>query len=202
MKFEELTNIWHSTDMALDQSIKINRDLVKSLGLSKVKSKLSGIKWTSIFEIVVGIWFADLLAGFLRANLNDPWFAIPALSLLVITGFSLAIDILKLVRLLSIDPGESVVHAQKRLASLKKLEILDTYSLLVIIPLFSAPFLIVAAKGLIGLNLYDFGTQWIVSYVAGSAVVAVIIVFFLARYPNKELTEAIAFLNELKEGEK
>jgi hypothetical protein len=101
--------------------------------------------------------------------------------------------------LFTINAKASVAEAQRKLSTLKKLEAYDTYSLLVIIPLFSAPFLIVVAKAAAEVSLYEFGSQWIYSYVAGSAVVAGIVVFFLRMCPNKGLQESIDFLKELKE---
>jgi uncharacterized membrane protein YdjX (TVP38/TMEM64 family) len=115
--------------------------------------------------------------------------------------FSLVIEIYKLKLYYSIDASSSVIEAQKKLTKLKKLEIQDIQSLYIIIPLFSAPFLIVTAKAFLNLSLYSFGTNWLIYYTLGSFVVALIIVFFLKRYPDKNLMDSIAFLDELKENE-
>ncbi|MEQ9376077.1 MAG: hypothetical protein RIG68_12910 [Imperialibacter sp.] len=199
MEFEQLTNIWNNANPTLDQTVKINKELVKTISFSKVKSSLSEIKWTSIVQIVVGIWFLDFLSGFAFRHHAEPLFLIPATMLIVITLYSLIFDIGQLVMLFTINAKASVAEAQRKLSTLKKLEAYDAYSLLVIIPLFSAPFLIVVAKAAAEVSLYEFGSQWIYSYVAGSAVVAGIVVFFLRMLPNKGLQESIDFLKELKE---
>jgi len=199
MEFEQLTSIWNNANPTLDQTVKINKELVKTISFSKVKSSLSEIKWTSIVQIVVGIWFLDFLLGFAFRHHAEPMFLIPAIMLIVITVYSLIFDIGQLVMLFTINAKASVAEAQRKLSSLKKLEAYDTYSLLVIIPLFSAPFLIVAAKAGLAINLYDLAGQWLISYVAGSALVAGIVVFFLRMFPNKGLQESIDFLKELKE---
>ncbi|WOK04727.1 hypothetical protein [Imperialibacter roseus] len=199
MEFEQLTSIWNNANPTLDQTVKINKELVKTISFSKVKSSLSEIKWTSIFQIVVGIWFLDFLLGFAFRHHADHLFLIPSIMLIVITLYSLIFDIGQLVMLFKINAKASVAEAQRKLSLLKKLEAYDAYSLLVIIPLFSAPFLIVVAKAAAEVSLYEFGNQWIYSYVAGSAVVAGIVVFFLRMFPNKGLQESIDFLKELKE---
>ena len=201
MKLEELSGIWNSTDMELEKSIKINKQLVKELGLAKVKSRLYEIKWTSIIEIGVNAIFLSFLTGFIFDHFSDFKFSIPAFILLVVTVVSLIIEIYKLTLFYTLDAKSAVIEAQKKLTRLKKLEILDIYSLYIIIPLFSAPFLIVSAKAFLHLSLYAFDMTWLIYYTIGSVVVAVIIIFFLKRYPDKNLSASIAFLHELKENE-
>jgi len=201
MEFEQLTSIWNNANPTLDQTVKINKELVKTISFSKVKSRLVDIKWTSIFQIVVGIWFLDFLLGFALGHSGEMKFFLPALTLIVLSIYSLAIDIAQLVMVLTIHSKASVAEAQKKLSALKKLEAYDVYSLLVIIPLFSLPFMIVLGKGVADFDLYNFDLSWMISYTAGSIVIAAIVVFFLRKFPNKGLRESIAFLEELKETE-
>jgi hypothetical protein len=199
MEFEQLTNIWNNANPTLDQTVKINKELVKTISFSKVKSRLGDIKWTSIFQIVVGVWFLDFLLGFAFGHYGEMKFFVPALTLIVLSIYSLAIDITQLVMVLTINSKASVAEAQRKLSTLKKLEAYDTYSLLVIIPLFSLPFMIVLGKGVADIDLYNFNLNWMISYTAGSVVVAIIVVFLLRMFPNKGLKESMAFLEELKE---
>ncbi len=199
MKFEELSAIWNSTDIALDKSIQINKDLVKKIGISKVKSRLVEIEFTAIFELVVNIFFTIFLAKFIFQNLVDFKFFFPASILLLIALFSLIIEVYKLVLVDSLDSKSSVTEARKKLMRIKKLEVIDIYSLYIIIPLFSAPFAIVISKAFLHLNLYAFNLSWLIYFSAGSIVVAIILIFFLRKYPGKNLAASIAFLNELKE---
>ncbi len=201
MKFKELTDIWNSTDMELEQSVQINKELVKQIVLSKVKSRLYEIKWTGIFEIAVGILFFNFLVSFIVAHFADFRFYIPALILLIITVFSLIFEIYRMRLFYTIDSKTAVIEAQKRLAQLKKLEIRDLHSLIIIIPLFSSPFLIVAAKAFLNMDLYAFNTNWLIQLSAGSILVAAVLIFILKKIPNKKLQESINFLNELKEND-
>ena len=202
MSFEELSGIWNSQNIELEKSLQINRQLVKSVGFAKVKSGLREIQWRAIIGIpavIVWMWF---LGGFILENFFELKFLLPALLLLALSIFSLALEVYRLVLFYTIDSKSSVVEAQKKLVRLKKLEILDIYSLLVIIPLFSAPFLIVFAKAVPNLNVYALDLTWLISYTAGSVLIAAVIVFILKKFPNKNLTESISFLEELKEHEK
>ena len=201
MKFEELTTIWNSADTTLEHTVQINKQLVKDLGLTQVKSKLTEFKWTILFQILVEIIFLNFLIGFIVQNFTAYQFAIPASILLVITSFSLAFEIYQLWLSSTIDSNLTVVEAQKKLVGLQRMEILDMNSLYIIIPLFSAPFMIVAAKAFLNMNLYELGNNWLMYHSAGSVVIAIIIVFFLKMFPNKELIESVSFLNELKENE-
>ncbi len=199
MKFEELSGIWNSADLALDKSIQINKELVKNIGISKVRSGLYAIKLTAVIGIIAGIFFSIFLSGFFFNHVLDFKFSFPAFILLVIILFSLIIEMYKLILIYTLDSKSPVTEARKKLMRLKKLEILDTYSLCIIIPLFSAPFMIVIAKAFLHLNLYAFNTNWLIYFTAGSIVIALILVFFLRKYPGKNLAKSIAFLNELKE---
>ncbi len=201
MKFEELSGIWNSADIALDKSIKINKELVKNIGITKVRSGLYEIKLTAVVGIVVGIIFSNFLFGFIYDNFFEFKFLLPALILLLITMFSLIIEVYKLTLIYTLDSKSPVAEAQKKLIRLKKLEILDTYSLYIIIPVYSAPFIIVIAKAFLHLNLYTFSLNWVIYLTAGSLVIAVILIFFLRKNLGKNLSKSIAFLNELKEDE-
>lgn len=199
MKFEELASIWNSNDTALENSVKINRELVKEVGFSKVKSNLYEIKWTSIFGVVVGVLFFNFLLGFMVEHFSSPEFFFPALILWGITVFGLILAIYRLNLLYTLDARARVMEARKKLMRLQQLEIMDIYSLYVIIPLFSAPFMIVMAKAFLDLSLYTFDLTWLIQFTLGSVVVAVILVFFLRKYPSKNLRASIEFLDELKE---
>lgn len=201
MKFEELSTIWNSVDFELDNTIQINKQLVKDLGLTQVKSKLTGLKWTILFQIIAETIFLNFLIGFIVQNYAAHQFSIPASILLVTTIFSLAFEIYQLWLSSTIDSNLTVVEAQKKLARLQMMEILDMNSLYIIIPLFSAPFMIVASKAFLNMNLYELGANWWIYFTIGSVVVAALIVFFLKMFPNKELIESVSFLNELKENE-
>ena len=199
MKFEELSSIWNSVDFELDNTVQVNKQLVKDLGLAKVKSSLSELKLSVIFQIVVGFMFINFIMDFFVQNLTHFQFSGPAFFLLAFTAAGLTVSIYQLWLSLSINAELSVVEAQKKLMRLQTIEVLDIYSLLIIIPLFYAPFMIVGAKAFFNFNLYELSSNWFIYQTIGSIVIAVIVVFALRKFPNKKLKESIDFLNELNE---
>ena len=201
MKFEELSNIWNSADLELEKTVTINKKLVMKVGLNKIKSRLFEIKWKAVIAIPINALFVIFLVDFISKNFSDIWHLASGLILLAITILSLIFEIHRLNLYYTLDSKAAVLAAQKILAQLKKLEILDIYSLFIIIPLFSAPFLMVFTKAFLNLDLIAVNSTWLMYQTFGSIVVAAIIIFVLRKYPNKKLTESITFLNELKENE-
>ncbi len=200
MQFEELSEIWNSTDIELERSVQINKELVKQLGFTKVKSHLFEIKGSAIFEIIVEAIFSIFLVSFVVDYISDPQFLLPAVVLLIFSLFSLIIEIFKLKLFLTIDSSATVFGAQKKLSKLKYLEFLDIYSLYIIVPLYLVPFLIVIAKAFLNLDLYDLGIMdWLNYSIFGGLMIAAILVYALRKFRNRKLEESIAFLNELKE---
>lgn len=200
MQFEELSGIWNSTDIELEKSVRINKELVKQLGFSKVKSHLYEIKWTAFLEIFVEAIFSVFLIGFVINHISDFRFLFPAVVLLVFSSFSLIIEIYKLKLFLTIDSKSSVMEAQRKVSRLRYLENFDIYSLYVLIPFYSVPFSIVIAKAFLNLSLYEYGIMdWFIYSVIAGLVIAAIIVYSLRKLRSKKLDESIAFLNELKE---
>ena len=198
MKFEELSTLWNTADSELGNTIEVNKQLIKNLGLSKVKSSLSELKWSVIIQIIIGFMFINFIMGFIFQNFTDFQFSGPAFFLLAFTAAGLVVSIYQLWLSLSINTDLSVVEAQKKLMRLQKIEVLDIYSLLIIIPLFYAPFMIVGAKAFLNISLYELSSSWFVYQTIGSIVIAAIVVFVLRKFPNKKLNESIDFLNELK----
>lgn len=75
---------------------------------------------------------------------------------------------------------------------------MGTRALLVVIPLFATPFLIVFAHAFLGIDLYQWQDH-LLRFTLGSAGVAVILVFILQRFPNKDLKQSLEFIRELRE---
>jgi len=199
MNFEEIGSIWNNSDQQIDNKISINKKILKELALNKVKSGLYEIRWTSYISIFSWAIFLLFLASFIKDNFSEYQFSFPAFLLVIIGLLALIFDIYKLKMIFSIDADAPVVEAQQKLARLKYAEIFDTYSLYVLIPLLSAPFLIVLAKAFVGFNIYSLGSTWMILQIVGSIVIAIVIVFILRRYPNRNLKASIDFLNEIKE---
>jgi glucan phosphoethanolaminetransferase (alkaline phosphatase superfamily) len=200
MDFQELSTLWNSNDQELDRQIEIRQRLVKEVGIYKVRTYLSEIKWTAYFELAISLIFLPFIGRYLADTFSETKFFLPGLLLFAFLIFSVGISSYQLTLYYGIRAGYSVVQTQLKVARLKYMELLDINLLLIIIPLFFAPFMIVMAKALANYDLYRH-SQWLISSTLGSVVVALVVVFFLRKFPNERLQEAQDFLNDLKEEE-
>ena len=92
-------------------------------------------------------------------------------------------------------------QTQEIVERVKYYQVLNTKMLYVLIPLFSAPFLIVLVKAILDFDIYVLG-NWLIYYMVGSIMVALVVVFFLRKFPDKNLEKVLAFLSEIRNFEK
>ena len=201
MELHELTTIWNSTDIKMDNALKINRSLFVEVSMNRIKTDLKTLRWTSFFEIFINIIFLLFILNFSVSLFSELKYFIPALLLIAFTFYGLIFSIKKLVLHYGISAQTPVLQNQKKLEKLKLMEIREKQMLYIIIPLFSPVFLIVGAKVFLNIDLYEF-SNWLIAQTAGSAVIAVVIVYILKKFPDKKLQETINFLQEISDSEK
>ena len=201
MEFQELAKLWNSADEELGSRIEINRKLVKEVSMRKVRSHLTEVKWTAYFELAVNLLFVQFVGRYVVENLYEVKFLIPGLLLFAMTLFSLIFSSYQLTLYYGIRSGTSVVQTQTKLARLRYLQLLDLNLLYIMIPLFYATGIIVAAKAVADYDMYRHASFLLYNTLA-SAVIAVVLIFILKKYPDKRLKEAQAFVDELKEAKK
>jgi len=201
MEFNELSAIWKQAGNEQAANASINEHLLRQVTATRIRSSLRTIRWSAWFELIVGFFWLSFLAGFIRSHISEMTYLLPALVLLLISLYSMAIDIWQLILHYRISADDGVIMTQTRLEKLRYLEKLDTLALLIIIPLFSIPFFIVGAKGLLDFNFYlilGILGEYVIYYCIGSLLIAIILVFLLIRFPNKELRKSIEFLRSVK----
>lgn len=201
MELTELSNIWTGSDDTMQNTITVNRKLLKEVSMAKIKSTLFEIKWTNYFEIIVSGIFLIFLVQFLFANSSTIEYSISAGTLVVVMLISIVFNSHRLTLYYKIHPDYSVVETQATMEELKRAEIIDRNLLYVIIPLSSLPFLIVLAKAILNINMYQIGYEWLGFYIIGSIAVALAIVFVLKKFPNMQLKRSQQFLNSIREFE-
>lgn len=197
MEYQELESLWNNTGTSIETNASLNKKMIKELTYNKVKYGLTEIKWTSIFELVVALFWTNFLVNQISESLYSFKFLIPTIILLGITLFSTILSIRKLTTYYSIKTDETIVKTQSLLLRLRKLEQLDVKSILVIIPLFSAPFFIVIAKAWFDVDLYVYSNA-LLQYTIGSFVVGVILFFILDKYSYKDIDESLEQLEKFK----
>lgn len=200
MKIEELKSLWNTEDILLDKQIKINHLLLKEISIEKIKSNLNPIKRESIFEIFVNSVFLYFLMNFMYAIYDTPKLLIPAVLLAAFMILDIIFNAHKIHLYQMINSSDPIIETQKRISKLKYLTQLEINLLLIIIPLFSAPFMIIGAFVIFQYDLYALGS-WLISFTIGSILVAIIIVFFLRKFPNKKMEDMISLIKEIKDFE-
>ncbi len=201
MELQELSKIWNGTDSKLESAVKINKSLFMEVSMNRIKTDLYTLRWTSFFEIIVNFLFLFFVVNFTASHLSEIKFLIPGLLLFAFSIYSIIFSINKLVLHYGINARTPVIQTQQKLVKLKFLESREKQLLYIFIPLLSPVFLIVGAKFILNLDLYNY-MNWLVAQTAASAVIAIIIVFILKKFPDKNLEKSISFLSEIAEEEK
>jgi len=180
MNFQDLEDIWNENNQDLEQSITINSASINNINMKKVTSNLTETRWENLIELGVNLWFLSFFKNFFMNHYHTPKFLIPGAFMLGLCLFAIVFCTYKLFLISRIN---------------RRLEI---NALFFLIPTFSLAFLIVAAKGFIGMDLYAIGFPFI-PYLVGSFLVGVIIILFIKIFPDKKLQETITYLKELKD---
>ncbi|MEP2669536.1 MAG: hypothetical protein ABJH04_11100 [Cyclobacteriaceae bacterium] len=192
MELNELTQLWNAPG-----SVAVNRQLLKEVTLYKVKALLYSLKRSTYFELVFNILFFFFLQGFILDHFREMRFLIPAIILMVVIIASTILEFYKLHLFYALRADSPVAETQQKIARLQYLEALEANSMVAIIPLVSAPILIVPAKAFFDFDLYQLG-NWIPQYILGSVVVGLVIAFLLRKFPDEKLKKALDFLKEIK----
>ncbi len=198
MNFQDLEDIWNENNQDLEQSITINSASINNINMKKVTSNLTETRWENLIELGVNLWFLSFFKNFFMNHYHTPKFLIPGAFMLGLCLFAIVFCTYKLFLISRINRNYPIVKAQRNLALIQYFNRLEINALFFLIPTFSLAFLIVAAKGFIGMDLYAIGFPFI-PYLVGSFLVGVIIILFIKIFPDKKLQETITYLKELKD---
>ncbi len=186
MEIEELQRLWAEQDEKLDAGIRLNTRLVRESVMGKAEAAtrpLSRLLW---FELLFAVPAVLLIGSFLAEHVGEARFFFPALGLHLGVIALLVSGIRQLVVLRAIDYGAPILSIQKRLASLRVLRIRTVKWTFVLAPLAWTPLLIVALKGLFGVDAYTmFGARWLIANVLFGLVVIVLAVWLSRRYADR-----------------
>lgn len=201
MELNELANLWNGADTKMESALKINKSLFMEVSITRIKTDLKSLRWTSYFEIIVNLLFLFFVVNFTVSHLTEIKFLIPGLLLFAFSIYSIIFSVNKLVLHYGINAHTPVLRTQKKLEKLKFLELREKQLLYIFIPLLWSIFLIVGAKFILNLDMYNY-MFWLIAQTAGSVVIAIIIVYVLKKFPDKKLQKTISFLNEISDEEK
>ena len=199
MELNELKNIWKAQFDDAETEQQLHQKVLRLASYSRIQSMIGlELKLTVLIELFCYILFLLFLIRFCIKHYLEIEFLIPALLLTIDACFEISWNIYRLTVYYSLNNAIPVVKAQKRLQTLIYQEKFATRMLLIAIPVFLLLFFTVVLKGLLGISLYYFmGYRMFWYIIAGSFVVALILVSILIRFPNKEMQQAHSFLQEL-----
>lgn len=214
MELDELKEKWAEHDRKLDESLRLNRQLLRDTYTRRARFALwrlaAMLAAGSLFLLIVIVW----LGRFIATYHSMPRFVWPAVVLDVMAIAALGALNAQIGLALSINYNQPVAVIQKRLETLRRLRIRYTQAICFTTALTWAPIFIVFMKVFLGTDVYRvFGATWILTNIAFEVafVAAVIWVFkkvgprirqrFLRELAGYNLNAASGFLATLAEFE-
>jgi len=200
MELDEMKVKWAEHDRKLDESIRLNRRLLRDSYTRRAKFalwRLAGMQAVgSIFMLVVIVG----LGRFIAQNWSAPRFAGPAVVLDLLAIAALVASNAQIGLALNIDFNQPVALIQKRLETLRKFRIRYSQAIFLTATLTWTPIFIVVMKGSLGWDVYRlFDTTWIVGNVAFGFLVLGIGVWAARHYGDRMSNSAFGqrFLRDL-----
>ncbi len=160
MELDEMKTTWMTNDRGLEQKLRINGPAARAA--VHTDHALQRHSRYTTFELIANLLVLVVMGAFIGNHLDQPRFLAPALVLHVFTiGLTIAC-IRQLVQVRAIDYAEPVVSIQQRVERLRIEQIRTTKWTLIAAPLLWTPLLIVAMKGLLGLDAWALlNTRWL-----------------------------------------
>jgi len=216
MELEELKYLWSQYDDRLEQTLKVNSDLFKQVSFGKVKSLLTNLLASKVFESLTLLFFLWLFTGFIADNISSMKFVLLAGTADFFVLAALISCIRQIYFILSIDYSEPVTTIQKKI-TLLKLNILwyIRFSFLCM-PLFML-YIIIGFKMLFDADItrMSYSSWWTIPIIISLALIPLSIwVYRNVNYKNlnnffvklifdmsggKQVSESMKFLDEIKE---
>jgi hypothetical protein len=205
MELDELKEKWTEHDRKLDQSIRLNRQLMRDAYTRRAKfalwrlAALLALGSIGLLAVIVS------LGAFAAKNWAMPRFTILAILLDLAAIAALAALNAQIGMALNIDYTQPIAAIQKRLETLRLFRIRYLQAILVSAALLWMPLFIVAMKGFLGADVYRlFPTAWILANVAFGLAVLVLGIWLSKKYrpsAGYNLNAATGFLATLAEFE-
>ena len=200
MDLDELKEKWINYDRKLDESLRLNRQLLQAMKLPRAKSALQRLAMLLSLESVLWLVGIVALGQFIYRSITMTRFALPAafLDLYAIANF--AVLIAQIASALQIDYDKPIAVIQKQIEALRVLRIRYIQGSVVGGFVVWVPFIIVVLKGFFGLDAYRIlnGTWLLANVLFGLIPIA------LAIWLSKKLSRTIGrypriqkFMNDL-----
>lgn len=186
MELDELKEKWAEHDRKLDQSLRLNRRLLRETYTRRAKFAL----WRLAAMLAAGSIFMLVaivsLGRFIANNRWMPRFVWPAIVLDLLAIAALIAVNAQVGLALKVDYSQPIALILKRLETLRKFRVRYIQAIFLTAALTWAPIFIVVMKGFLGLDVYRlFGTTWILTNVAFGLAVLVVGMWLGKKYGSR-----------------
>jgi len=198
MELSELKSMWNTHHTQSNDYIILNKKLLKESSVNRIKSSLGEFKFENYLELFLSVLFVPYIAGFILDYGGTLTFMLPASIVLLVTIATIVWNIHNLYNAISLNYDESITQLHKKISRLQLWAKYELNALYVLMPVLSYCFLVLFAKSLFNIDMYDYlNMYWLYN---GLAVVAitVLIVWILKKFPDKKLEQAATFLKEIE----
>ncbi len=154
LELDEMKTLWAEHDRKLDESIRLNRQLLSTTNLSGARSAMQRMAAFLALEAAIQLAVVVALGSFTYEHIAMLRFALPAAALDV---FAIAILIAMIRQIavgLQIDYNQPIAVIQKQLQNLRVLRIRYIQGIFLVATLVWTPLLIVTLKAFWGLDAY------------------------------------------------
>jgi hypothetical protein len=157
---DEMKKLWMAQDEKLDESIRLNRELLTSANLTKARSASQRMALLLSLEAVA--WFAIVgsLGSFIYHHIGTLRLSLSGIALDVYAIAMLAATIRQIVAIRQIEYGRPIAALQKQIEMLRILRIRITQLALLGGTIVWAPFVIIAGKVFIGVDVVNPPWLW------------------------------------------
>jgi hypothetical protein len=161
---DEMKELWMAQDEKLNQSIRLNQELLSSANLNRARSESQRMALLLSLEAVA--WFAIVasLGSFIYHHIGTPWLSLSGIALDMYAIAMLAVTVRQIVAIRQIEYGRPIAALQKQIEMLRVLRIRITQWALLGGTIVWAPFVIVTGKAFLGVDVGN--TPWLWANVA------------------------------------
>jgi hypothetical protein len=178
VEIQELKHLWVENERRLAASMRLNTLLLQQSNLERTDGALTRLSRGVGIEIVLDAVGLVLIGSFAAAHVREPRFFLPAVALGIYAIALLIAGARQIAAIAGIDYDEPVVAIQRRIEALRLLRVRTTLGVLLFAPLMWVPLMIVALRGLFGVDAYEAGAAWLAANVlVGFAVIPTAIFF-------------------------
>jgi hypothetical protein len=155
MDLDILKEKWAEQDRKIDSCIRLNRQILMAVNMNRLQWPLRRFTLFTGLGVLLGLITLAILGSFIYTHWAEPRFALPAVGLHAWVIGYVAASIRQMVMALQIDYNKPIALIQKQIESLRVLRLRSIrWALLTGQLVWWIPFVIVALKGLWGVDAY------------------------------------------------